>query len=64
MNIYLNKKYIMFPIIVMSIYLLFAYFTSKYFFRQSKIIGIWIGIILFVFGILIIKMFLFTYGII
>jgi hypothetical protein len=54
----------MFPYIFMSIYLLFAYFTSKYFFKQSKIIGIWIGIILFVFGILIIKMFLFTYGII
>lgn len=64
MNIYLNKKYIMFPIIVMSIYIVFAYLTSKYFYLMNKIIGIWIGIILFVFGILIIKMFLFTYGII
>ena len=54
----------MFPIIVMSIYIVFAYLASKYFYLMNKIIGIWIGIILFVFGILIIKMFLFTYGII
>ena len=54
----------MFPYLFMSIYVIFAYLTSKYFYLMNKIIGIWIGIVLFVFGILIIKMFLFTYGII
>lgn len=63
-NILSIKQIKMFPFIFMSIYFLFTYFVSKYFYGMNKIIGIGTGIILFAFGILIIKLFLFTYGII
>ena len=54
----------MFPIIVMSIYVLFIVLSSKYLYGISKIIGIWTGIIWFAIGILICKLFLYTYGVI
>ena len=54
----------MFPIIVMSIYIIFFVLASKYLYEINEIIGIWTAIIWFAFGILICKLFLYTYGVI
>lgn len=51
-------------IIIMSIYLLFIYFASKYLYSINQIIGIWIGIIAIATYLLICKLVLYTYWVI